>query len=304
MGQGQKSSVRIGYRKRVQMLNDIKYYSIRAAIISRTLCGHATYQQGARIVAWISYVLLRQKRNVLAENLRHMSRTENHLARETLINFGLAYADFLAVRSMNSKKISEMVEVHGLSNLDRALSAGKGVVFVSAHLGNPNLEACYIAGLGYKIVGVTESLGPEERLFDLYSKLRGKTGMEIVRLEDREVGIKAVKALRRNKVLMLLGDRDITGNGVKVDFLGQESLLPRGPALLSLKTGAPIVTAFFVSDNRKYKFVTEPPIEFRKSGILEKDVQDLTQLIASRLERNILAYPTQWYVFQMDWKNT
>ena len=285
------------------MLNGIKYYSIRIAVLSRTLGGHSTSRKGAKIIAWLSYILLRQRRKILTENVRHIAREETCSARETLINFGLAYADFLAIPFMNSKEIRRMVKVHGLSNLDRALSHRKGVVFVGAHLGNPNLGACYIAGLGYKVVGVAESLGPEERLFNLYSKLRGKTGMEIVRLEDKEVGMKTVKALRRNKVLMLLGDRDITGNGVRVNFLGQESSLPRGPALLSLKTGAPIVTAFFVRDNGKYKAIIESPIEFKRNNGLQKDIQNLTQLIANRLERTILAYPAQWYVFQMDWKD-
>ena len=284
------------------MLNGVKYYSIRVAIILRKFVGRSVFQKGARIVAWLSYILLRQRRKILTENLRHIAQGESRLVRETFINFGLAFADFLAIPSMNSKEICRMVKVHGLPNLDRALSAGKGVIFVGAHLGNPNLEACYIAGLGYKVVGVAESLGPEERFFNLYSKLRGKTGMEIVRLEDKRVGMKAVEALRRNKVLMLLGDRDITENGVRVNFLGQESLLPKGPALLSLKTGAPIVTTFFVRDNGKYTAIIESPIEFKRNNGLEKDIQDLTQLIANRLERNILTYPTQWYVFQMDWK--
>ena len=284
------------------MLNDIKYYSIRIAIISRNISGRSVFQKGARIVAWLSYILLGQRRKILTENLRHIAQVESRLVRETFINFGLAFADFLAIPSMNSKEICKMVKVHGLPNLDRALSVGKGVIFVGAHLGNSNLEACYIAGLGYNIIGVTESLGLEERFFNLYSKLRGKTGMKIIRLEDKRVGMKAVKALKRNKVLMLLGDRDITGNGVRVNFLGQESSLPRGPALLSLKTGAPIVTTFFVQDNGKYKAIIESPIEFKRNNGLEKDIQDLTQLIANRLERKILAYPTQWYVFQMDWK--
>jgi len=284
------------------MFNGITYHSIRIAIILRKISGRFVFQQVARILAYLSYILLRQRRKILTENLRHIARGEARLVRETFINFGLAYADFLAIPSMKSEKICRIAKVRGLSNLDRALSDGKGVVFVSAHLGNWDLEACYITALGYKTVGIAESLGPGERFFNLYSRLRTKTGMKIVRLEDKRSGMKALKALRRNEVLMLLGDRDITGNGVKVKFLGQGVSLPKGSALLSLKTGAPIVTAFFVRDNGKYTAIIEPPIEFKRCKILEKDIQNLTQLIAKRLERKILAYPTQWYVFQMDWR--
>lgn len=286
------------------MLNEIKYYSIRVAIIFRKISGRFASQQVARIIAWLSFIILKQRRGILTENMKHIAQGETHLAKETLLNFGSAFADFLAIPSMNSKEICRMVETRGLLNLDRALSYGKGVVSVGAHLGNSNLGTCYITALGYKTVGITESLGSEKIFFNLYSRLRAKTGMKIISLEDKRVGIKAIKALRKNEVLMLLGDRDITGNGVTVDFLGQKSSLPKGPALLSLTTGAPIVTTFFVSDNGRYINIIEPPIEFKKTKILEKDIQNLTQLIAKRLERKILAYPTQWYIFQMDWKNT
>ncbi len=284
------------------MFNGITYHSIRIAIILRKISGRFVFQQVARILAYLSYILLRQRRKILTENLRHIARGETRLVRETFINFGLAYADFLAIPSMNSKEICRIAKVRGLANLDRALSGGKGVVLVSAHLGNWDLEACYITALGYKTVGIAESLGPGKRFFNLYSRLRTKTGMKIIRLEDKRCGMEALKALRRNEALMLLGDRDITGNGVKVNFLGQEVSLPKDPALLSLKTGAPIVTAFFVRDNGKYTAIIEPPIEFKRCKILEKDIQNLTQLTAKRLERKILAYPTQWYVFQMDWR--
>lgn len=284
------------------MFNGITYHSIRIAIILRKISGRFVSYQVARILACLSYLLLRQRRRILAENLRHIAQGETRLVRETFVNFGLTYADFLAMPSMKSKEIRRIAKVRGRSNLDRALSAGKGVVLLSAHLGNWELEACYITALGYKTVGIAESLGPGERLFNLYSRLRTETGMKIIRLEDKRSGIKALKALRRNEVLMLLGDRDITGNGVKVNFLGQEVFLPKGPAFLSLKTEAPIVTTFFVWHNGRYIAIIEPPIEFKKGRILEKDIQNLTQLIAKRLEREILAYPTQWYVFQMDWK--
>ena len=284
------------------MFNGITYHSIRIAIILRKISGRFLFQQVARILAFLSYILLRQRRKILTENLRHISRGETRRVRETFVNFGLAYADFLAIPSMKSKEICRIAKVHGLSNLERALSDGKGVVLLSAHLGNWELEACYITALEYKTVGIAESFGPGERFFNLYSRLRTETGMKIIRLEDKMSGIKALKALRRNEILMLLGDRDIMGNGVNVKFLGQGSSLPKGPALLSLNTGAPIVTAFFVRENGKYMAIIEPPIEFERCKILEKDIQNLTQLIAKRLERIILTYPTQWYVFQMNWK--
>lgn len=294
------------------MFNRVTYHFLRIAIILRKISGRFVFQQVARILAYLSYIFLRQRRKILTENLRHIAEgktdlvrthlVRTHLVRETFINFGLAYADIMAIPSMKNEEICRLAEVRGLSNLDRALSYGKGVIFVGAHLGNWDLAGCYFTALGYKTVGIAESLGPGERFFRLYAKLRSKTGMKIIRLEDKRCGIKALKALRRNEILMLIGDRNIAGSAVKVNFLGRDVYLPRGPAFLSLRTGAPIVTAFFISDRKRYIGIIESPIKFRRGEDLKKDIQDLTQLIANRLEGKILAYPTQWYVFQMDWK--
>lgn len=150
---------------------------------------------------------------------------------------------------------------------------------------------------------LAESKGPGEKMYKLYSKLRSKTGMEILPIENRDSMKKIIKGLKENKILVLLGDRDITGSGVKVTFLDGEYKLPRGPALLALKYDVPIVTGFFIKEDKKYIATVEPEIPVKRSGNIGEDIRNLTQIIAQRLESQIKAYPTQWYVFQMDWQN-
>jgi len=273
------------------------------AIILRKIMGRFLCQQIARILALFAYVILVKRRRILRENLRHIASDDKRLVRESFINFGLSYADFIAIPFMSKEQILKIGETRGYSNLDKALSLGRGAVMVSAHLGNWDLGGCFTTGLGYKTAAITESSGPGERFFKLYSDLRAKTGMQIIRLEDKRSATKALDVLRRNGVLILLGDRDITKDGVKVNFLGKESPLPKGPAFFSLRTGAPIVPTFFVWNKGKYLGIMDPMIEFEKSGDLKKDIKDLTQLIARRLEKRIYEYPTQWYVFDMDWND-
>ncbi|HID93236.1 MAG TPA: hypothetical protein EYP60_03970 [bacterium (Candidatus Stahlbacteria)] len=280
----------------------IGYHSIRMAIILRKIIGRFLCQQIARILALLAYVVLGKRRRILRENLRHIASDDERLVRETFVNFGLSYVDFVAIPSMSKYEIVKIGEARGFSNLDKALSLGRGAIMVSAHLGNWDLGGCFTTGLGYKTAAITESRGPGERFFKLYSKLRAKTGMQIIRLEDKGSGTKALEVLRRNEVLILLGDRDITKDGVKVNFLGKESSLPKGPAFFSLRAGAPIVPTFFIWNKGKYLAIMDSIVEFKRSGDLKQDIKELTQLIARRLESKIYEYPTQWYVFDMNWQ--
>ena len=298
--------VKVVFRKmpiKLTYHSSIGYHSIRMAIMLRKIIGRFLSQQIARILALLAYATLRKRRRILRENLRHIASDDERLVREAFINFGLSYADFLAIPSMSKEEILKIGRVEGFFNLDKALSLGKGAIMVSAHLGNWDLGGCFTTGLGYKTATIAESRGPGERFFRLYSEMRAKTGMQVMRLEDRKSGTKAIEVLRRNGVLILLGDRDITRDGVKVNFLGKEVSLPRGPAFFSLRTGAPIVTAFFVWDKGKYLAIMDPMIEFKKSGNLKQDMRELTQLIARRMETRIYEYPTQWYVFDMNWQD-
>ena len=161
------------------MFNIVTYYFLRVAIILRKISGRFVFQQIARILAYLSYIFLIQRRKILAENLRHIAQDKTDLVRGTFVNIGLAYADVMAIPSMTNKEICSLAKVRGLSNLDRALSDAKGVILVGAHLGNWDLAGCYFTALGYKTVGITESLGPGERFFNLYARLRSRTGMKI-----------------------------------------------------------------------------------------------------------------------------
>jgi len=273
-------------------------------IILRKIIGRFLCQQIARILALLAYLILVKRRRTFKENLKHIANIDDkRLVREAFLNFGLSYADFLAIPIMSKEQILKIGEPLGFYNLDKALSLGKGAIMVSAHLGNWDLGGCFTTGLGYETAAITESRGPGEHFYKLYSNLRSKTGMGIIRLEDQRSITQALNVLRRNDVLILLGDRDITKDGIKVNYLGTESPLPKGPAFFSLRTGAPILPSFFVWNKGKYLAIMEPMIEFNKSGNLKQDIKELTQLIAKRLEKRVYEYPTQWYVFDMNWEN-
>lgn len=293
----------------------MKYYLIRIGIILRKILPEFVAYFLTIIVVNLIYPFLRNRKRIIKENLvnlNHGKNTErdtekhrNRLVKETFINFALDYKDFLAIPSMTRQKIQKIAKAQEFLNLDKALALKKGVIFVTAHFGNWDMGGCFLTSLEYKISAITEPAGGE-KMYMLYNKLRAKTGMNIIGLEQRNSIQKSLKVLRDGEILILLGDRDITKNGIEVNFLGTRSKLPKGPALLSLKTGALIVPAFFVRENRgtprgRYICTIEPAIKFTPSNKLSKDISALTQIIAQRLEKKIRDYPTQWHVFDMKW---
>jgi KDO2-lipid IV(A) lauroyltransferase len=126
-------------------------------------------------------------------------------------------------------------------------------------------------------------------------------GLTIVPL-DASSGSAILATLRRGGLVGLLSDRDIVGNGIEVEFFGETTTMPAGPATLALRTGAVLVTgAVYSGPGRDHRAVVDPPLDTTRQGPLRADVARLTQEIATRLEGLIRQAPEQWHVFQPLW---
>jgi KDO2-lipid IV(A) lauroyltransferase len=138
-------------------------------------------------------------------------------------------------------------------------------------------------------------------LFEWFASYRRSLGMEILALGP-EAGPGLLRALSNNRVVGLLCDRDLTGDGVDVEFFGEHTTLPGGPAVLALRTGAPIVPAavYFRPENRHHA-VVRPALPVIRSGRLRDDVARVTQDVAYALEDLIRAAPEQWHLMQPNW---
>jgi KDO2-lipid IV(A) lauroyltransferase len=101
----------------------------------------------------------------------------------------------------------------------------------------------------------------------------------------------------------LLSDRDIQGNGVEVDFFGERTTLPAGPAMLGIRSGAAVVpgAVYFTSAVDGHHCVIRPPLVFEKVGGLREQVAAGTQALALELEGLIRRAPEQWHLFQPNW---
>jgi KDO2-lipid IV(A) lauroyltransferase len=138
-------------------------------------------------------------------------------------------------------------------------------------------------------------------LFDWFADVRESAGIEIVPLGP-DAGSDLLNLLRDGRVITLLCDRDILGNGVEVEFFGERTTLPSGPALLALSTGATLLPAAVYFEARgRHRAVVQPPVPVERKGRLRDDVQRVTEDLVGRLEDLIRAAPEQWHLMQPNW---
>ncbi len=203
---------------------------------------------------------------------------------------------------LSTRAVEKGMRVEGYDYVTKALEPGNGVILALPHLGGWEWAGRWLADRGHGVTAVVEEIEPPE-LFEWFADLRSKLGMHIVCLGPN-AGREVLAALKRNEVVCLLSDRDIQRTGIDVDFFGETTTIPAGPATLSLRTGAPLLpTAVYFTDRTDgHLGIVRPPIDVTRSGDgLRADVKRVSQALAAELEYLIRRAPHQWHLFQPNW---
>lgn len=201
---------------------------------------------------------------------------------------------------MSPADLDALFSYQGLDHVIRAREAGSGVIIALPHLGGWEWAAFWLATIeNVPITAVVESIEPPE-LFEWFVAFRRSLGMNVVGLGP-EAGSASLRALRANQILCLLCDRDIGGGGIEVDFFGERTTLPAGPATLAFRTGAPLLPTAIYFDGESHRAVVEPPLPVERHGSLREDIARVTQDLAHALEGLIRVAPEQWHLMQPNW---
>jgi len=216
-------------------------------------------------------------------------------AREVFVNFGKYLYEFFRLKYLTLEMLGRRVIVKGQEHLDEALTKGKGVIIVTAHIGNWELGGVFMSLLGYPMVAVALP-HRDRRINNMFNRQRQRIGVKVV--PSQGVAVRHIYAcLKGNAIVALVGDRDFAGTGVRMPFLGAEKMIPRGPAVLTLRTGAPIVMCFVLREPGD-KIV----IEFSKLPETPREEKSITAAFVREIEQKVRQYPTQWLMFREFWK--
>ena len=240
---------------------------------------------------------------------RHLKRVNPKLrtaslrvaAQQAFDSYARYYMESFRLPSLSKRTVDRSFTIDGYEHITDALALGNGCIFALPHLGGWEWAGRWITDQGLKMTVVVEALEPKE-LFDWFAELRKDLGMTVVPTGP-QAGMAVLKALRANEIVCLLSDRDIERNGVEVDFFGEQTTLPAGPAMMGLRVGAPILpaAAYFTPAYQGHHALVRPPLPMHRLGRLRDDVKRVTQLLAYELEFLIRRAPEQWHLFQPNW---
>jgi len=280
------------------------YVYLVAFYISRILPIKVSYAL-ADLIARAFYASSRRDRVALEENMRVIlgrDAGKKDIGRNVLNvfrNFAKYLADFFKMSKLTRVYIDRHVRFRGLENLDKCLSEGRGVICLALHMGNWELGAALLSAIGYPMNALVLE-HKDKRVDDLFVRQRSLNGTCNIPLGMSVK--KCFKALRNNEAMAIVGDKDYTSSGLCVDLFGRKTVLPKGPAVISLKTGAPIVfTCLARREDDTFDMMFEEPIKPVKTGDIDRDVHNLMDKYIKVFERYIRQYPDQWYAFKELW---
>ena len=176
---------------------------------------------------------------------------------------------------------------------------GRGVIVALPHAGNWDHAGAYFCATGIPLTTVAEHLRPE-KLFNKFLAYREAIGMEVLDLNSRAVAVLAQR-LRQGKLVALVADRDLTKSGVQVEFAGFPAKVPAGPALLSIQTGAPLITAFVKYELAGIRIIFEGEVEVPTTGTTGEKTSVMSQVVADRFAKQIAKSPSDWHMLQRIW---
>jgi len=251
--------------------------------------------------AWLTFAAFWKYRARMEENLSMAMAKEfptpndrKSLTWRAWKNFSRGVLETSAVMHFTKERIVTTVSIEGEDHLRRALARGKGVIALSAHLGSFTMIGARLTAGGYPFSVVVKQPGDEKfaRLIDAY---RAQIGIKTISAKPRREAVRGIlRALRENGIVLLIADEFKSG-GVMVNFMGQSSPAPRGPATLALRTGAATLPMFATRRaDGSLVLSIGPEIELIQTADLEESVAANTALFTRHLEEMIRRYPDQW----------
>ncbi len=221
------------------------------------------------------------------------------LMRASLESYGRYWREAFRLPTMNHRKLVRRINdsFYGIDNLDGALAAGRGAVAALPHSGNWDMAGMWLAHTHGTFTTVAERLEPES-LYRRFIEYRESLGFEVLPLSGGSQPPFEVlrQRLHDNRVVCLMAERDLTRTGVEVDFFGEPTRMPAGPAKLAIDTGAALLPAHCWFEGDGWGFRVYPALDCT-SG----DVGAITQALADRFAHNIAAHPADWHMLQPQW---
>jgi len=223
---------------------------------------------------------------------------------EFLVNAGVRssmryWCDTFRFPSWSKERLISTTVCDNENFLRDPIAAKRGCIVALPHAGNWDHAGAYFCATGIPLTTVAEHLKPE-KLFRKFLEYRTAIGMEVLDLDSRSIAVLAQR-LRAGKLIALVADRDLSKNGIPVNFFGTGAQMPAGPALLAIQTGADLITAFVKYEEVGIRVIFEEAIAVPESGSVPEKAAVMTQIMADRFAKHLAVNTVDWHMLQRIW---
>lgn len=243
---------------------------------------------------------------------RHMRRVAGHDPSATRVDemtklafrsYARYWAEVFWIRPRRKDEVVAHSFVANSELFQQSVASGRGVILALPHMGNWEIAGANAEHLGGPVLAAAEALS-NPKIVEWFIEARAGMGIEVVLAGRGHRSTAALaRRLREGGVIALLADRDITGRGIEVEFFGERTTVPAGPAALALRTDAIVlpIGCYFNEGRRGHHYVIGDPVEFDRSLEGDAAVADAAQRIATVLEGYIRERPWDWHCFVPNW---
>lgn len=286
-----------------QRLEREVYRIVRAALM--TLPEDLSLRLGSSI-GWLAGVVFRIRRNEVDNNLERAfpGRTQvwrSEIARRSYMHFGREAAFFFRMSRWSSEEISARVKMLGFAPLRDAAERDRGVVLLTAHLGNWEVAGASIVASGIPIDVVGKRMTNRRVGADIF-EMRERVGMRMIDVADAPKAV--LRSLGSGRLVALLGDQNAGRSGVFVRFFGLDASTSRGSAIFALRGDVPVFVGFAIRQpGRAQRYVIEAfQLDFERTGDFKVDTRSILTAYHRVLEKAIVSAPDQYFWHHKRWK--
>ncbi len=297
---------RLGGSRGRALRHRIEYVFLRAVAGFCAIVPEVLADRAGAALGWVVARVGRPRWEVVREHLQTAfpeagERWRRDIGRRCYAHLGAEAVALFRLAGMGRAQVRERTRVTGLGVVESAVRQGRGVIILSAHLGNWEIGGSALVARGFPLDVVVARQRNE--LFDRHlTRSRERLGFGIIPRNEGRRGVLA--ALKAGRLAGILGDQDARRAGVFVDFFGRPASTARGPAVLALRSDALIVTLFAVrlpGWKPRYHVHLEALEGTAATGRAAR-VAAITQAYTTRIEEYVRRYPDQYFWLHKRWK--